>query len=224
MNQLLTHCAAQLSPRPGALRAIMNQLLTHCAAQLSSRPGALRAIMNQLLTHCAAQLSPRPGALRAIMNQLLTHCAAQSSHRPGALRAIMNQLLTHCAAQSSHRPGAIKAAEALKVKMSDVPMLKYVVLGPGDLDDLMTLLAKHYFSRENTKCHDLGEERECQMAAGVMTSLYSQKLCSDLGYEDCATFHLNTVKETLLDLSTLNTTKFKIMTKYLSTKYKFTYK
>ncbi|XP_069960612.1 uncharacterized protein [Cherax quadricarinatus] len=220
--------------------------------------------------------------------------------------------------------------------MSDVPMLKYVVLGPGDLDDLMTLLAKHYFSRENTymsvgvtsatrrdeedikqclesgvsvgsreqttgrlvgvalsyiitsnsswytdeakcstqaevtmarilnttksrvdlfqdptvkqvlymdifcvhpdygrqgvckklvqKCHDLGEERECQMAAGVMTSLYSQKLCSDLGYEDCATFHLNTVKETLLDLSTLNTTKFKIMTKYLSTKYKFTYK
>ncbi|KAK8723047.1 hypothetical protein OTU49_012014, partial [Cherax quadricarinatus] len=74
------------------------------------------------------------------------------------------------------------------------------------------------------KCHDLGEERECQMAAGVMTSLYSQKLCSDLGYEDCATFHLNTVKETLLDLSTLNTTKFKIMTKYLSTKYRFTSK
>nr|XP_053653611.1 uncharacterized protein LOC128703096 [Cherax quadricarinatus] len=33
--------------------------------------------------------------------------------------------------------------------MSEVPALKYVVLGPADLDDVMTLLAKYYFTRES---------------------------------------------------------------------------
>nr|XP_053653815.1 uncharacterized protein LOC128703238 [Cherax quadricarinatus] len=73
-------------------------------------------------------------------------------------------------------------------------------------------------------CHDLGEEQGCQMAAGVMTSLYTQKLSSDLGYKNCATLDLHTVKESLLDLSRVNTTKYMIMTKYLSPKYKITSK
>ncbi|XP_053657113.2 uncharacterized protein [Cherax quadricarinatus] len=34
--------------------------------------------------------------------------------------------------------------------MSEVPALKYVVLGPADLDDVMTLLNKYFFPREST--------------------------------------------------------------------------
>ncbi|XP_069936100.1 uncharacterized protein [Cherax quadricarinatus] len=69
-------------------------------------------------------------------------------------------------------------------------------------------------------CVDLGVERGCQMAVGVTTSTYVQNICLELGYENRATLDLNEVKESLLDLSRVNNTKFIVITKHLSPNHK----